>query len=172
MNAFPPMKPAAADDRSTRSTVTTTSLTIATDDEIKKLETQWKTDKEAFSTNLDTTLNACLATMDTKIDNVISTINDTMTQAFEKEMETFEAKMTKLVTDTMTAQSLKVLHPLPAKTLPTSQQQFYSSHWKQPYPIDPRPPLGNSPKLHPSKTSPWKSNQRNFSTLMPDLLKE
>jgi hypothetical protein len=79
MNAVPPMKPAAADDRSTGSTGTTTSLTIAMDDAIKKLETQWKPDKEAFSTNLDTTLNARLATMDTKIDNVISTINDTVT---------------------------------------------------------------------------------------------
>jgi hypothetical protein len=51
LNAFSPMEKQAADDRSTGSTATTTSLTVATDDAIKKLETQWKTDKANFATN-------------------------------------------------------------------------------------------------------------------------
>jgi hypothetical protein len=123
MNAFPAMKPSAADNRSTGSTGTTTSLTIATDDAIKKLETQWKTDKEVFSTNLDTTLNVRLATMDTKIENVIATINDIVTQAFKKEMETFEAKMTKLVTDTMTAQTGSIVTQVAASI--TSESSPY-----------------------------------------------
>jgi hypothetical protein len=172
MNAFPPMKPAAADDRSTGSTGTTTSLTIATDDAIKKLETQWKTDKEAFSINLDTTLNARLATMDTKIDNVISTINDTVTQAFQKEMATFEAKMTKLVTDTMTAQTGSIVTQVASSitsdsspyvtatvlqlTLETFLQKIETRIDKltQPYAIDPRSPPRKQPKTTPIQDIP------------------
>jgi hypothetical protein len=45
MRAFPDLEKPAADEKSTGSTATTTSLTVATDDAIRKLETQWKTDK-------------------------------------------------------------------------------------------------------------------------------
>jgi hypothetical protein len=172
MNAFPPMKPAAADDRSTGSTGTSTSLTIATDNAIKKLETQWKTDKEAFSTNLDTTLNAHLATMDTKINNVISTINDTVTQAFKKEIEPFEAKMTKLVTDTMTAQTGSIVTQVASSitsesspyvtaavlqlTLETflTKIETHIDKLTQPYPIDPISPPRKQPKTTPTQDIP------------------
>jgi hypothetical protein len=105
MRAFPDLEKPAADERSTGSTATTTSLTVATDDAIRKLETQWKTDKDAFSTNLDTTLNSRLAQMDAKIETVITSLNATVAKAIKTQMESLESTIAKLVRDAITTQS-------------------------------------------------------------------
>jgi hypothetical protein len=72
---------------------------------IKKIETQWKTDKAALSTNLETTLNARLATMDTKIEKAVATINETVTKEMARQFESFEIKMLKIVSDKIGDQS-------------------------------------------------------------------
>jgi hypothetical protein len=87
MQAFPLLAKTPADERSIVSIATTTSLTVATDNAIRKLETQWKTDKDNFSDTLDNTLNTRLAAMDTKIETVISSISDTVTNAIKTQME-------------------------------------------------------------------------------------
>jgi hypothetical protein len=105
MNDFPAAasKP-ANDDRSTGSTASMTSNSTSAE-AIKKIETQWKTDKAALSTNLETTLNARLATMDTKIDKAVATINETVTREMARQFESFEIKMLKIVTDKIGDQS-------------------------------------------------------------------
>jgi hypothetical protein len=67
MQAFPNLEKTATDERSIGSTATTTSLTAATDDAIRKVENQWTADKDTFSVNLETTLNNQLAKMYTKL---------------------------------------------------------------------------------------------------------
>jgi hypothetical protein len=105
MHSFPSLEKPHADERSLGSTATTTSLTAATDDAIRKLETQWKTDKDTFSTNLETTLNTRLASMDTKIASVLSSLSTTVATAIQTQMESLETKIAKMVSDAILKQS-------------------------------------------------------------------
>jgi hypothetical protein len=105
MRAFPDLEKPAANERSTGSTATTTSLTVATNNAIRKLENQWKTDKDVFSTNLDTTLNSRLAQMDAKFETVITSLNATVAKAIKTQMESLESTIAKLVQDAITTQS-------------------------------------------------------------------
>jgi hypothetical protein len=92
MQAFPILAKTPADECSIGSTATTTSLTAATDDAIRKLENQWKADKDNFSITMDTTLNTRLAAMDTKIETVISSISDTVTKAIKTQWNPWKVR--------------------------------------------------------------------------------
>jgi DNA-binding FadR family transcriptional regulator len=74
------------------------TVTTTTDDAIRKLETQWKTDKENVSDTLDNTLNTRLAAMDTQIETVISSISDTVTNTIKTQMESMENKISRMAT--------------------------------------------------------------------------
>jgi hypothetical protein len=109
MQAFPNLEKTATDERSIGSTATTTSLTAATDDAIRKLENQWKTDKDAFSVNLEITLNNRLAKMDTKIESVIASITETVSTAIKTQMDSLENTIGKLVADAIGTQSATIV---------------------------------------------------------------
>jgi hypothetical protein len=105
MQAFPNLDKPQANERSLGSTATTTSLTAGTDDAIRKLENQWKTDKATFSINLEATLNTRLASMDTKIASVLSSFNATVATAIQTHMASLETKIVKMVSDAIIKQS-------------------------------------------------------------------
>jgi hypothetical protein len=116
MQAFPTLEKTATDERSIGSTATTTSLTAATDDAIRKLENQWKTDKDAFLVNLETTLNNRLAKMETKIDSVITSITETVAIAIKTQMDSMETTIAKLVADDIVTQSGTIVTQVAAST--------------------------------------------------------
>jgi hypothetical protein len=104
MQGFPTLGK-LADDRSTGSLATTTSLTASADETIRQLEKQWKIDKDCFTTNLETAIDIKLAAMDTKIENVLLSLQKTVELALKNSMTTFEAKITTMVTALLEAQS-------------------------------------------------------------------
>jgi hypothetical protein len=134
---FPSLK--SNDDRSTGSIATTTSLTASADETIRQLEKQWKIDKDCFTTNLETSIDTKLAAMDTKIEHVISSLQQTVEQAMKNSMATFEAKITTMVTGLLQVQSgnivaqvatsLRGAHSpfVTADTLHHAMEQFISS---------------------------------------------
>jgi hypothetical protein len=63
---------------------------------IRKQETQWKMDKVTFSSNLEATLNTRLASMDTKIVSVLSSLNATVATAIKAQMESLKTKIAKI----------------------------------------------------------------------------
>jgi hypothetical protein len=104
---FPTLK--LSDDRSTGSNATTTSLTASAAETINQLEKQWKIDKESFTTNLETSIDTKLAAMDTKIEQVITSLQQTVEQAMKNSMNTFENKITTMVTGLLQAQSRNIV---------------------------------------------------------------
>jgi hypothetical protein len=113
--AFPPFgKEKSTDEQSTGSNATTTSLTNNTDDILKQMETQWKTDKEALVITLQASTNANLTAMDSKIDSVIATLNTTMQTTIKTYMTTMEAKLNDTITDQFAQQSGSIVNKVVA----------------------------------------------------------
>jgi YesN/AraC family two-component response regulator len=81
---------------------TTTSLTASADETIRQLKKQWKTDKDCFTTNLETPIDVKLAAMDTKIEHVLSSLHKTIEQAMKNSMASFKTKITTMATDLIT----------------------------------------------------------------------
>jgi hypothetical protein len=104
MQGFPTLSK-SADDRSTGSLATTTSLSASADETIRHLEKQWKIDKECFTTNLESAIDIKLAAMDTKIENVLSSLQKTVEHAMQTSMANFETKITNMVSGLLAAQS-------------------------------------------------------------------
>jgi hypothetical protein len=168
---FPSLK--SNDDRSTGSIATTTSLTASADETIHQLEKQWEIDKDCFTTNLETSIDTKRAAMDTKIEHVMSSLQQTVEQDMKNSMATSEAKITTMVTGLLQVQSGNIVVQVAtllsgahssfvtADTLHQAVEQFISSVNTR---ID---TLTNSPYITTGGSPPRIRKQERIQDSMP-----